>query len=556
MAEPTIKFGDAELARNIIEKAADGHNGLEFHECSSIGIDNEKCRVLVKVLDNYRMPAEVTANERVQLSAAGFSDEFIQELAGSDGRHPMHSRAEWLAKELSQHNTWLRGSGIISLFKRDRFWPYDQYIQEAGKMGPDGAPAAKVIAGYLTNPDFLLYNAVTALEAMGSSADEGNVVSSLLSVVANKDVKIQTRLLAIQALASIRPSREVSAKVLEIMRDYNNGIDSIHDIALEIALLRLFLLAGENFDDPRVAGFFKNLDSRPLSFDGEEWTKLSTVDLILLKVLSIYDDRPVYSFYLPSEQEIFNSLRAAGKRLSPLLGKFYLHLPYLVDDRRSGAQHAERLIALGWQAAPFLISRLSSDLQGDAAMLLLSAMPKESMDAVPHLINLLGKRSTWGNWNREILAETLAIYAREGAEVAPLLERVLAEGNMRQQEDAILVAGLMKKQGHSLRNKVKSFLDSDNESFRSVAATALVHISNDSFEAALSALQGMSDEAEEVRLAAFSAFEEFVAENKNASAGAYIAIPKLNQIAQAPDVPEIMRNRAVRLRDIIIEETK
>lgn len=91
---------DAAEAEDIIEKYAKKVE-QQYEEpfdidCSPLNITHGGCNVLMTVFGSGR-EAEVTSYEREMLSLAGFSKEFIDGLAGDDGRKALKRRAEWFA---------------------------------------------------------------------------------------------------------------------------------------------------------------------------------------------------------------------------------------------------------------------------------------------------------------------------------------------------------------------------------------------------------------------------------------------------------------------------
>lgn len=108
MADPVSKpkpFGDAALARKLLEAYVDGVVPLTEKECKGLGIstdypDND-CFILSGCIDplfdrnnfNFRSKEEI-------LSQSGFSEEFIRALTGPDADRALQARARWLADHL------------------------------------------------------------------------------------------------------------------------------------------------------------------------------------------------------------------------------------------------------------------------------------------------------------------------------------------------------------------------------------------------------------------------------------------------------------------------
>lgn len=103
-----IGFGDAELARDVIEINAESFFGIDTEDCDDLDIPKKQCETLHDALadspyttiDDEVITSIITLEERKTLSGTGFSDEFIQELAGPDGKRAMRQCVNVLAERI------------------------------------------------------------------------------------------------------------------------------------------------------------------------------------------------------------------------------------------------------------------------------------------------------------------------------------------------------------------------------------------------------------------------------------------------------------------------
>lgn len=105
---PTI--GDAALARKVIEAFSGDWEGFNVEDRVHLAIYNDQYVLLKRVLgvevpayfDNERvktaLPPVITSDEQEELLKGGFAREFVQELAGPDGRRPFQARTKWFYK--------------------------------------------------------------------------------------------------------------------------------------------------------------------------------------------------------------------------------------------------------------------------------------------------------------------------------------------------------------------------------------------------------------------------------------------------------------------------
>lgn len=123
------KIGDAKLAQRVIEAYASGLDALTSKECTELKIDTQHCAALQKALGKGA-EGVVTEEESKDLAGAGFSDEFIKGLAGTDGKRALIERVKWLGDHAVKK--WWRIDA--STFHRENMW------DELGGSGPAAVP--------------------------------------------------------------------------------------------------------------------------------------------------------------------------------------------------------------------------------------------------------------------------------------------------------------------------------------------------------------------------------------------------------------------------------
>lgn len=154
-------IGDGELARGVLADFID-RDGLTEKECKKRGINGEASVVLQGSLGSGRNGI-ITPDER-EFLAAHFSSEFIQELAGDDGKKALEARVRWL------------GEQSISLSEQRNSDECFGVIRELGKIGSDAEEAVPNFITLLrdkevnTDNELLFRGVVLALGAIGPKA--------------------------------------------------------------------------------------------------------------------------------------------------------------------------------------------------------------------------------------------------------------------------------------------------------------------------------------------------------------------------------------------------
>jgi hypothetical protein len=127
-----MTVGNAKQAQKVIEAYATSLDGLTQRSCQKIGIDEARCTTLRQVL-GLGAGGMVTSDERSQLKQAKFSDEFIQHLAGVDGKRALQERVKWLSKHAVYR--WWRIFGEKTDEERIAI------LRELGNIGPEAHTA-------------------------------------------------------------------------------------------------------------------------------------------------------------------------------------------------------------------------------------------------------------------------------------------------------------------------------------------------------------------------------------------------------------------------------
>jgi hypothetical protein len=181
------KIGDARLAQKVVEAFASGLDALTDQECADIGIYTQQlCSALQNAL-GLGAGGVVTDEEREDLAAAGFSDEFVRGLAGSDGRRALMERVKWLGDHVVTEQ-WHVNTFVSDL---------KEMCNELGRIGPAAAPAVPGLIAALRDEDWWVrQEAKKALAAIGPAA-----VPALASALGEDDPR--TRMAAAEYLGNI-----------------------------------------------------------------------------------------------------------------------------------------------------------------------------------------------------------------------------------------------------------------------------------------------------------------------------------------------------------------
>lgn len=179
MTDPVKKIGDAVLAREVIEKFAQGEDCAEYIDEEELGLGSPEsgrsepedllCHVFHSATDDD-VSDVVEPGEKLKLQAAGFAPEFIAELAGPDGRRALRERAKWLADHIVA--PWYRPN--LPAHERQKM------VDELRDYGRDAAvalpPLLEIMEDYssvdsMNEDDYRLLSKVTdVLENMGPKA--------------------------------------------------------------------------------------------------------------------------------------------------------------------------------------------------------------------------------------------------------------------------------------------------------------------------------------------------------------------------------------------------
>ena len=214
-----------EECRELVEEGHDGDR-LTFSQCMLL-----KGVVLGSGLD-----AAVDPEEREMMKDAGLKDSFIMELAGKDGKKPLHYRARWLnayflrQQDLSDmpaksslHEIFQIGAKtektIPALRKALEFGDEKSRVQALEILGKIGHPAREAIpavADILRNEKEEDYVRTLAAWALGLFGVKKIAVPALVSVLGDDNQNI--RIEAIKAIVRL-DAREVITDLIKISQD-------------------------------------------------------------------------------------------------------------------------------------------------------------------------------------------------------------------------------------------------------------------------------------------------------------------------------------------------
>ena len=121
MANAKIEIVKAET---ILKAYAEDPKGLTSEECRDAGFNKTACKTLTQVLQPGKAGV-ITPEERDLMDRARFSKDFINVIAGSDGKTALRRRAEWLAGQINLR--WLRHN--YSWKEREKM------VEELGEIG-------------------------------------------------------------------------------------------------------------------------------------------------------------------------------------------------------------------------------------------------------------------------------------------------------------------------------------------------------------------------------------------------------------------------------------
>ncbi len=185
-------------AEKIIKAYAEDLKGLQFEECNDLGFSDNQCINLMRVLGKGK-EGEVTSDERIVLERLRFAKDFIDTLAGADGKKALQARAKWLQSVVQSNSEaiWKKKVAIEELIKSDAnaaatiFLPFvnssdwDNVLSDdaIGIMITMGAAAFPALANALASEDHQLQkNAAAVIYFMASRKDDGIDFSELASV--------------------------------------------------------------------------------------------------------------------------------------------------------------------------------------------------------------------------------------------------------------------------------------------------------------------------------------------------------------------------------------
>ena len=220
------KVDAAFLAEKVIEKYSNDLNLLTDEECADLGIPTSQCHALRKVLGWGRNGA-ITSQERKTLEQAGFAKEFIEKLAGTDGKKALRARVKMLANHPADAHWEIRDvdfwSAIPALNKALRDGDPKTRCNAVTALGfityeINRDPSAKGAVHYLIvalgdEVSYVRRGAAIYLKMMGPDAKDA--VPFL--TVALKDNNSSVRREVARALAKIGPAAGSSIGALEDM---------------------------------------------------------------------------------------------------------------------------------------------------------------------------------------------------------------------------------------------------------------------------------------------------------------------------------------------------
>lgn len=207
------KIGDARLAEKVIDAYADGLDALTADECKGLGIDGAHCSTLRDVLKTGP-EGEVTPDERAELEKSGFAKEFIDGIAGTDGKNALRERVKWLGDHAVKK--WWR----INYEKDDRA----RMINEIKSLGSAAIGAVPALIELFKDEDSdVRWEAARALISIGAP-----VVPALIEAL--KDECCIVRLYAVATLGNIR------------LPAVSPFIEALSDICTDVRLEAAFVL--------------------------------------------------------------------------------------------------------------------------------------------------------------------------------------------------------------------------------------------------------------------------------------------------------------------------
>ncbi len=210
------------FAERVIERFADAE-GLTDEECDDLGLSPAVSHLLLETLGR-NSEGLVTQDERGRLEQAGFSIQFIQTLAGTDGGRALQHRVAWLAdhavtrfwrrdnkatdravmiRELGEMGTVATGAipRLIEALDDESLEVRLAAAEALGKIGPAAAGAIPRLTEVLDKwPDSAFPVVAKSLIQLGSPP-----VASL--ILALHDPRWQVRYKAAELLGTIDPAR-------------------------------------------------------------------------------------------------------------------------------------------------------------------------------------------------------------------------------------------------------------------------------------------------------------------------------------------------------------
>jgi len=202
----TAKLGDKKLADQVINAYSTNMDGLIPRACSNIGIDQTRCQALQKVLGRGK-EGVVTNEERTELKKH-FSDQFINELAGTDGKRALQERVKWLSqyavfrslrwhnKSLEERRKIVRELGDIGSHAEDAIPSVKDILSDCDLIAKikKGSPTGRSLSE--PNEYQICIDATDTLAKIGSAS-----IPTLLEATKNADVNV--RIVAIRALGRL-----------------------------------------------------------------------------------------------------------------------------------------------------------------------------------------------------------------------------------------------------------------------------------------------------------------------------------------------------------------
>ena len=173
-------------AEKVIKEYADDVAGpassLTDRECTELRISTDNCDMLQRVL-GWGSEGRISLAEREKLIDAGFARQFVENLAGTDGKKTLRARVKWLTHRLDYFN-----------LKNDQRQP--EMFQQRDEI-----------------------RVVTELHDISPDAKEA--IDALAKVAGDKYQNVTARRIAIRALGKMGPDAEraVPALIMALMND-------------------------------------------------------------------------------------------------------------------------------------------------------------------------------------------------------------------------------------------------------------------------------------------------------------------------------------------------